>query len=143
MSQQKGQDNYDRFSAWYAQVVIDGNLRDYVRNGQLKKTEVAKELEFSTSTFRQNAQCKSLVIEIDKKIADDIGKSDAQANKELKVARDRSDNHVARIERQNSKLLERIAQQDEEIRQLKLQLSEIEDFKTARQAFIDAGVTLK
>ena len=143
MSQQKGQDNYDRFSAWYAQVVIDGNLRDYVRNGQLNKTEVAKELEFSTSTFRQNAQCKSLVIEIDKKIADDIGKSDAQANKELKVARDRSDNHVARIERQNSKLLERIAQQDEEIRQLKLQLSEIEDFKTARQAFIDAGVTLK
>lgn len=143
MSQEIGNQNFKLFSEWHAQRAIDGDLNDYVRNGKLNKSEIAKELGFGRSVFSQNPQVKELAAGIDANLARKHEKAVTKETKELTEAREKADNRVARTEASNSKLLEKIAQLEEENRQLKLQLSNIEEFKTAREAFIEAGAVLR
>ena len=138
MSRALGNENFEKLEIWYAERSRDGDLEAYVRNGKLNKSEVAKELGFGRSVWSQNAQVKSFVQEIDAKLAD---KHDIIVNKQTKEAnhaREKANQKVARTQADNSKLLQKIAFLEEENRQLRLQLNQLEEFKTAREAFIEA-----
>lgn len=144
MSKNKGQESFEAFSEWYSQACIDGDFQRYVLSGgKINKSEIAKELGFGRSAFAQNQQIKELATAIEAKLKKELNIVETTRTKSLDAAREKANTKVARTEATNSKLLSRIAMLEEENRQLKLQLSKINDFKTAREAFIAAGAALK
>ena len=137
-----GNENLEKFQAWIAQRKKQNDKLDYIRNGKLNRSEVAKELGFSRSVFAQNPAVKELALKLDSewgKLKPAIPKSE----RELVEAREKANEKTKRAESSNSRLLEKVAMLEAENRQLKVQLAEIENFKTARSAFLETVEHLK
>ena len=137
-----GNENFEKFEAWVAQRKKQNDKLDYIRNGKLNRSEVAKELGFSRSVFAQNPAVKELALKLDSewgKLKPAIPKSE----RELVEAREKANEKTKRAESSNSRLLEKVAMLEAENRQLKVQLAEIENFKTARSAFLETVEHLK
>ena len=66
-----------------------------------------------------------------------------KSERELVEAREKANEKTKRAESSNSRLLEKVAMLEAENRQLKVQLAEIENFKTARYAFLETVEHLK
>ena len=140
--QQIANENLAKFEAWIAERNSQNDKIDYVRNGKLNRSEVAKELGFGRSVFAQNPAVKELAVKLD----DEWGKLKPAIPKtvrELTEARELANNKVKRTESANSKHLEKIAMLEAENRQLKVQLMEIENFKTAKSSFLEKVEFLK
>ena len=60
-----GNENFEKFEAWVAQRKKQNDKLDYIRNGKLNRSEVAKELGFGRSVFAQNPAVKELAIQLD------------------------------------------------------------------------------
>ena len=137
-----GNENLEKFQAWIDQRKKQNDKLDYIRNGKLNRSEVAKELGFGRSVFAQNPAVKELAIQLDHdwgKLKPAIPKSE----RELVEAREKANEKTKRAESSNSRLLEKVAMLEAENRQLKVQLAEIENFKTARSAFLETVEHLK
>ena len=137
-----GNENLEKFQAWIAQRKKQNDKLDYIRNGKLNRSEVAKELGFSRSVFAQNPAVKELALKLDSewgKLKPAIPKSE----RELVEAREKANEKTKRAESSNSRLLEKVAMLEAENRQLKVQLAEIENFKTARSSFLETVEHLK
>ena len=137
-----GNENFEKFEAWVAQRKKQNDKLEYIRNGKLNRSEVAKELGFSRSVFAQNPAVKELALKLDSewgKLKPAIPKSE----RELVEAREKANEKTKRAESSNSRLLEKVAMLEAENRQLKVQLAEIENFKTARSAFLETVEHLK
>ena len=140
--QQIANENLIKFEKWIAQRKKQNDKIDYIRNGKLNRSEVAKELGFGRSVFAQNPAVKELAAKLD----NDWGKLKPAIPKtvrELTEARELANNKVKRTESANSKHLEKIAMLEAENRQLKVQLMEIENFKTAKSSFLEKVEFLK
>lgn len=140
--QQIANENLVKFEKWIAQRKKQNDKIDYIRNGKLNRSEVAKELGFGRSVFAQNPAVKELAAKLD----NDWGKLKPAIPKtvrELTEARELANNKVKRTESANSKHLEKIAMLEAENRQLKVQLMEIENFKTAKSSFLEKVEFLK
>lgn len=133
--QEKAQQNYVRFSAWVGEREAQGDFLDYIRNGKLNRSEVAKELDIGRSAFQQNPAIRKLTEELDRRWGAHRPASPRSAVEES-AARERANEKVKRTEVSNSKLLERIATLEQENRQLRHQLEEVKQFRTAREAFL-------
>ena len=143
MSKEIGNQNFEKFESWYAEREQLGDLKQYLNNGKLNKSEIAKELGFGRSVWSQNAQVKDLASAINAKLAKKLSIVANKQTNEANHAREKANQKVAKTQADNSKLLQKIAMLEEENRQLKLQLNKLEDFKTAREAFIEAGAALR
>ena len=140
--QQIANENLVKFEKWIAQRKAHGDKLEYIRNGKLNRTEVAKELGFGRSVFAQNPAVRELALKLD----DQWGKlkpAIPKSVRELTEARELANNKVKRTESANSKHLEKIAMLEAENRQLKVQLMEIENFKTAKSSFLEKVEFLK
>ena len=140
--QQIANENLVKFEKWIAQRKKQNDKIDYIRNGKLNRSEVAKELGFGRSVFAQNPAVKELAAKLD----NDWGKLKPAIPKtvrELTEARELANNKVKRTESANSKHLEKIAMLEAENRQLKVQLMEVENFKTAKSSFLEKVEFLK
>ncbi|CUK01012.1 hypothetical protein PH7735_02401 [Shimia thalassica] len=132
----------ERFALWIEERELQNDFLDYVRSGKLNRTEVAKELGFSRSVFAQNPEVNALMKNCDDKWGSVV--SDGRQSKtarEESAARERAISKLKRSETSNSRLLDRIAMLEEENRQLKLRLSEMDKFAAAKRAFDDANET--
>ena len=137
-----GNENLEKFRTWIAERNAQNDKIDYVRNGKLNRSEVAKELGFGRSVFAQNPAVRELAVKLDEewgKLKPAIPKTE----RELVEARERANDKVKRTEASNSKLLEKIAILEAEVRQLKLQNMELGQFKTAKSAFLETVERLK
>ena len=137
-----GNENFEKFRTWIAERNAQNDKIDYVRNGKLNRSEVAKELGFGRSVFAQNPAIKELALQLD----EDWGKlkpATPKTERELTEARERANEKVKRTEGNNSRLLEKIAMLEAENRQLKVQLADLETFKTAKSAFLERVEFLK
>ena len=137
-----GNENFEKFKTWIAERNAQNDKVDYVRNGKLNRSEVAKELGFGRSVFAQNPAVKELALQLD----EDWGKlkpATPKTERELTEARERANEKVKRTEGNNSRLLEKIAMLEAENRQLKVQLADLETFKTAKSAFLERVELLK
>lgn len=56
--QQLAAENLKRFESWSAEREAAGDWADYIRQGQLNRTEVAAECGFAKSVLRQNPSVK-------------------------------------------------------------------------------------
>ena len=140
--QQIANENLVKFEKWIAQRKAHGDKLEYIRNGKLNRSEVAKELGFGRSVFAQNPAVKELATKLD----DEWGKlkpAIPKSVRELTEARELANNKVKRTESANSKHLEKIAMLEAENRQLKVQLAEIENFKTVKLSFLEKVEFLK
>jgi len=140
--QQIANENLAKFEAWIAERNAQNDKLDYIKNGKLNRSEVAKELGFGRSVWYQNPAVKELVAKLDSewgKLKPAIPKT----VRELTEARELANNKVKRTESANSKHLEKIAMLEAENRQLKVQLMEIENFKTAKSSFLEKVEFLK
>ena len=140
--QQIANENLAKFEAWIAEREAQDDKIDYIQNGKLNRREVSKELGFGRSVFYQNPAVKELVAKLDSewgKLKPAIPKT----VRELTEARELANNKVKRTESANSKHLEKIAMLEAENRQLKVQLMEIENFKTAKSSFLEKVEFLK
>lgn len=133
--QKKARQSFDRFSLWVAEREFHGDYLDYIRRGKLNRSEVAKELDVGRSAFQQNPAIKNLAEELDHRWGFKKPTQPKSAAEEG-AARERANEKVKRTEASNSKLLETIAMLEQENRQLRLQLDEMKQFKTAREAFL-------
>lgn len=52
--QQIAKDNVLKFQAWIAERDAANDWQDYIRNGKLNRTEIARECGFASSVLRQN-----------------------------------------------------------------------------------------
>ena len=137
-----GNENFEKFEAWVAQRNSQNDKLDYIKNGKLNRSEVAKELGFGRSVWYQNPAVKELVLKLDSewgKLKPAIPKTE----RELVEAREKANVKTKRAESLNSRLLEKVAMLEAENRQLKVQLAEIENFKTARSSFLETVEHLK
>ena len=57
--QQIAANNLQRFNAWIAERKADNDWQDYIRQGKLNRSEIAKECGFALSVVRQNPAVKS------------------------------------------------------------------------------------
>ena len=140
--QQIANENLVKFEKWIAQRKAHGDKLEYIRNGKLNRSEVAKELGFGRSVFAQNPAVRELALKLD----DQWGKlkpAIPKSVRELTEARELANNKVKRTESANSKHLEKIAMLEAENRQLKVQLMEVENFKTAKSSFLEKVEFLK
>lgn len=134
--QQLGRENFARFSAWVSEREARGDHADYIRRGKLNRREVATELGFNPRAFGQNPAIKKLVEELDVRWGSQhpaCSKSIAEES----AARERANDREKRTEASNSKLLQRIASLEEEKRQLRRELEDVKQFKSARDAFLE------
>lgn len=140
--QQIANENLAKFEAWIAEREAQDDKKDYILNGKLNRTEVAKELGFARSVWYQNPAVKELVAKLDNEWGP-LKPAISKTVHELTEARELANNKVKRTESANSKHLEKIAMLEAENRQLKVQLMEIENFKTAKSSFLEKVEFLK
>ena len=140
--QQIANENLAKFEAWIAEREAQDDKKDYVLNGKLNRTEVAKELGFGRSVWYQNPAVQKLVAKLDNEWGP-LKPAIPKTERELTEARELANNKVKRTESANSKHLEKIAMLEAENRQLKVQLMEIENFKTAKSSFLEKVEFLK
>ena len=137
-----GRENLQKFETWIAERKSQNDYLDYIRAGKLNRSEVAKELGFGRSVFAQNLSIKELALQLDAEWG--VEKPTIpKTERELTEARERANDKVKRTEASNSKLLEKIAMLEAEVRQLKLQNMELGQFKTAKSAFLETVERLK
>ena len=137
-----GNENLAKFEAWIAEREAQNDKLDYIRDGKLNRTEVYKELGFGRSVIYQNPAVRELIAKLD----DEWGKlkpAIPKTERELVEAREKANEKTKRAESSNSRLLEKVAMLEAENRQLKVQLAEIENFKTARSSFLETVEHLK
>lgn len=133
---QLGRENFAVFSAWVSEWQARNDYLDYIHRGKLNRTEVSTELGISSSSFRSNPAIKKLAQELDELWGSQQPGTLTSAAEES-AARVRADDKVKRTEASNSRLLEKIATLEQENRQLRHQLEEVRQFKTAREAFLE------
>ena len=137
-----GRENLEKFQLWIAERKSQNDYLDYVRAGKLNRSEVAKELGFGRSVFAQNLSIKELALQLDAEWGAEKP-AIPKTERELVEARERANDKVKRTEASNSKLLEKIAMLEAEVRQLKIQNMELGQFKTAKSAFLETVERLK
>tara|TARA_Y100001951_G_scaffold105369_1_gene122556 strand:- start:4875 stop:5309 length:435 start_codon:yes stop_codon:yes gene_type:complete len=133
---QLGRENFARFVAWVSEREARGDHADYIRRGKLIREEVATELGFNRRSFGQNPAIKQLVEELDVRWGSQHPAS-SKSLAEESSARERANSRVKRTEASNSKLLQRIISLEEENRQLRRELEEVKQFRSARDAFLE------
>lgn len=141
---QKAVENVAALRFWIAERKEQQDVIEYIRGGKLNRSEIAKELGFSRSVFAQNPLIKKLIEECDIMWCSEDGiQTHTRPLREANAARERAVTKAKRSEGNNSKLLERVIELEAENRQLKLQLSELETYKTAREMFVELSGELK
>ncbi|MFG6562145.1 hypothetical protein ACGYK7_16800 [Sulfitobacter sp. 1A15299] len=134
--QQLAKENFARFSTWVSEREARGDYADYLHRGKLNRSEIATELGFGASAFGQNPAIRKLVEELDVRWGSQHPAS-SKSLAEESSARERANNRVKRTEASNSKLLQRIISLEEENRQLRRELEEVKQFRSARDAFLE------
>ncbi|MCF7727949.1 hypothetical protein GLP59_01960 [Sulfitobacter sp. M220] len=134
--QEIGRRNFALFSAWVSEREARGDHADYIYRGKLSRKEIAIELGFNPRAFGQNPAIKSLIEALDKRWGSEQPVNLRSAAEES-AARERANERVKRTEASNSNLLQRIATLEEENRQLRRELEETKQFKSARDAFLE------
>jgi hypothetical protein len=134
--QQLAMENFARFSAWVSEREAHGDHADYLHRGKFNRREIATELGFGVSAFSQNPAIKKLVRELDDRWGSQYPASSKSVAEES-AARERANDRVKRTDASSSKLLQRIASLEEENRQLRRELEEVKQFKSARDAFLE------
>lgn len=140
-----GEENYQRFLAW---VEERKEKNDYVRfinkKGMLHRSQVAEAIGLSRGVLTQNPRCKELCESLDKEWGSQSPYAQSELNeKALNEALDKADAKIGRVSGENSRHMEEIARLQSENQSLKLQLANLENFKTARAAFLAKTEALK
>ncbi|MCL6284268.1 VPA1267 family protein [Ruegeria sp. 2012CJ41-6] len=106
------QESVDRFNAWIAERKAKEDWSEYIRRGQLNRSEISTECGFARSAFSTNDLLKSALAKAEKKlIAEDIlapvsastGSSDQQ-EKRAPVGPDPRDQEIKRLRERVSTL---------------------------------------
>lgn len=63
-----GAANVTKFEAWVAERKAGGDWKDYIRQGQLNRTEVAIECGFAKSVLRQNPTVKAALQALEERL---------------------------------------------------------------------------
>lgn len=134
--QQLARENFACFSEWVSEREARGDHADYFHRGKLNRSEIATELGFGASAFRQNPAIRKLVEELDVRWGSQHP-AFSRSIAEESAARERANDRVKRTEASNSKLFQRIASLQEENRQLRHELEEVKQFRSARNAFLE------
>lgn len=136
-----GEENYQKFLTWIQSREALQDHLEYINDkgkdaGKLKKSAIASELGFGRAVFSNNPRIKELSDELGKKWGAEKGII-PETPREIHEARDLVNNKVKRTEKSNSLLQEKVAMLEAELRQVKQQLANVSDYKTARDAFIE------
>lgn len=136
-----GEENYQKFLTWIKARKLHKDHLEYINDkgkdaGKLKKSAIANELGFGRAVFSNNPRIKELADRLSDKWGAEKGVI-PETPREVHEARDLANNKVKRTEKSNSLLQEKVAMLEAELRQVKQQLANVSDYKTARDAFIE------
>jgi hypothetical protein len=131
---QGGAQNIKAFKEWVIERERTGDWVDYVRRGQLNRSEIAKECGFALSSFRSNSGLKSALDDVEAQLlssgvlktspkVQSVGIPDQQASQaidhRIMLAKNQSDQRVKALEEQNAALRAEVHELREQLKTFK------------------------
>jgi hypothetical protein len=133
---QGGAENVKAFNEWVSERERAGDWADYVRRGQLNRSEIAKECDFALSSFRSNSGLKSALDDVEAQLLRSgafgtlknsqsatvripYGKASEAIDHRIMIAKNQSDQRVKALEEQNAALRAEVHELREQLKRFK------------------------
>jgi hypothetical protein len=133
---QGGANNLKAFQEWVSERDRAADWADYVRRGQLNRSEIARECGFALSSFRSNSGLKSTLDDVEAKLqcsgalaASKSAQHVAERNPDsraseavdhrIMIAKNQADQRVKALEEQNAALRAEVRDLREQLKSLK------------------------
>lgn len=117
--QQIAKDNVLKFQTWVAERDTANDWQDYIRNGKLNRTELARECGFASSVLRQNPAVSKALQALEERLAsngtlapkiaapegsDEAAATEKVIDKRIMAAKSRAEARAKALEEQNAAL---------------------------------------
>ncbi|MWJ28579.1 hypothetical protein GPM19_10235 [Halomonas sp. ZH2S] len=126
--QARAAENIAKFEAWAAERQVAGDWADYIRQGQLNRTEVAAECGFAKSVLRQNPAVKTALEALEARLnAENIlspGKREKSPQTQDEAASSSVDRRIITINNRSEQRVKALEEQNAALRAEVLELRE-------------------
>jgi len=123
-----GAENIARFKSWAAEREAANDWAEYIRRGQLNRTEVAAECRFAKSVLRQNPAVKSALEDLESRLRAD-GTLPSEGNRKSSHTQDEAasasiDRRIATLNNRTEQRVKALEEQNASLRAEVLELRE-------------------